>query len=116
MTQDELKLVLEALKWCHGGEPCGTAEAIAAIKKALAQPEQPKVRTGGCLLVGVFASDGHKIQKAQPEQEPVAIGDIRALKHRIHELEGEVIGYKRILDAQPEQEPVAYLCKPDENR
>jgi len=29
-----------------------------------------------------------------------APGDIRALKHRIHELEGEVIGYKRILDEQ----------------
>jgi len=25
-----------------------------------------------------------------------APGDIRALKHRIHELEGEVIGYKRL--------------------
>jgi len=37
MTQDDLKLVLEALKWCHGGEPCGTAEAIAVIEKALAQ-------------------------------------------------------------------------------
>ena len=43
MTQDELKLVLEALKWCHGGEPCGTAEAIAVIEKALAQPEQKPV-------------------------------------------------------------------------
>ena len=42
MTQDELKLVLEALKWCHGGEPCGTAEAIAVIEKALAQPEQER--------------------------------------------------------------------------
>lgn len=40
---------------------------------------------------------------AQPAQEP-AIGDIRALKHHIHELEGEIIGYKRILDAQPAQE------------
>lgn len=40
MKQDELKLVLEALKWCHGGEPCGTAEAIAVVEKALAQPEQ----------------------------------------------------------------------------
>ena len=37
MKQDELKLVLEALKWCHGGEPCGTAEAIAVVEKALAQ-------------------------------------------------------------------------------
>ena len=40
MTQDELKLVRDALKWCHGGEPCGTAEAIAVVEKALAQPEQ----------------------------------------------------------------------------
>ena len=40
MKQDELKLVLEALKWCHGGEPCGTAEAIVAIKEALAQPQE----------------------------------------------------------------------------
>ena len=37
MTQDELTLVLEALRWCHGGEPCGTAEAIAVVEKALAQ-------------------------------------------------------------------------------
>ena len=43
MTQEELKLVLEALKWCHGGEPCGTAEAIAVIEKALAQPKQKPV-------------------------------------------------------------------------
>jgi len=31
------------------------------------------------------------------------------LKHRIHELEGEVIGYKQILDTQPEPEPHGYL-------
>ena len=43
MTQEALKLALEALEWCHGGEPCGTAEAIAAIKEALAQPEQEPV-------------------------------------------------------------------------
>ena len=66
MTQDELNLVLDALKFCHGGEPCGTAEAIAVVEKALAQPEQPKVRTGDCLLVGVCASEGHKIQPQRP--------------------------------------------------
>ena len=36
------------------------------------QIEQPKVRTGDCLLVGVCASEGHKIQKAQPKQKPLA--------------------------------------------
>ena len=39
-----------------------------------------------------------------------APGDIRALKHRIHELEGEVIGYKRILDAQ-EPTPISQAVR-----
>ena len=52
---------------------------------------------------------------AQPEN-----GDIRALKYRIHELEGEVLGYKRMLEEaalkkladlgqQIEQEPIGWL-------
>ena len=48
-----------------------------------------------------------------PVAEP-APGDIRALKHRIHELEGEVLGYKQMLDlaeeklkSAPVQEPVS---------
>ena len=58
----------------------------------------------------------------QPERqaEPVH-GDIRALKYRIHELEGEVMGYKRMLDvaeaaSQPQQqaEPVAHKRMNDE--
>ena len=71
MTKDEaLKLALEALEeaWYHVGtfQPTEKAidlydEARAAIKEALAQPEQPKVRTGNCLRVGVCASEGHKI-------------------------------------------------------
>jgi hypothetical protein len=48
MKQDELKLVLEALKWCHGGEPCGTAEAIAVVEKALAQQEPWCMKMNGC--------------------------------------------------------------------
>ena len=62
MTQDELTLVLEALKWCHGGEPCGTSEAIAVVEKALAN---------------VATNDTSKeyvdeTQKQRHEQEPVA--------------------------------------------
>jgi len=62
MTQTEaLRLALEALEyagpsWIEARQP-----AITALKEALAQPEQPKVRTGDCLLVGVCASEGHKI-------------------------------------------------------
>jgi hypothetical protein len=74
MTKDEaLRLALEALEVansCVDGYyiPRGKTHlpeielAITAIKEALAQPEQPKVRTGDCLLVGVCASEGHKIQ------------------------------------------------------
>lgn len=35
--------------------------AWAGWQAALAQPEQPKVRTGNCLRIGVCASEGHKI-------------------------------------------------------
>lgn len=32
---------------------------------------QPEQRTGNCLLTGVCAAEGHRIQKAQSEPEPV---------------------------------------------
>ena len=42
----------------------------------------------------------------------IPAGDIRALKHRIHELEGEVIGYKRILqeaDTAAQRKPLTHI-------
>ncbi len=57
MTQDELKMVLDALKWCHGGEPCGTAEAIAVVEKALAQPEQEPVAWPCLIAEADFSQD-----------------------------------------------------------
>jgi hypothetical protein len=72
----------------------GVKEAITAIKEALAQPDHIR--------------DATKMM-AQPEQEPF-IGNIRALKYRIHELEGEVIGYKQILDAQPDERNFCPRC------
>lgn len=55
MTQEALKLALDALKWCHGGEPCGTAEAIAVVEKALAQEQEP---------VAWMRQDGQKVTTA----------------------------------------------------
>jgi len=88
MTKEVMQQALEALEEHEGNYKLGKSgcerqeKAITAIKEAL----------------------------AQPVQEP-AHGDIRALKHRIHELEGEVIGYKQILQEAetaplPVQEPV----------
>lgn len=70
MTKDELKLVLEALKFCHGGEPCGTAEAITVVEKALAN---------------VATNDTSKeyvdeMQKQRHEQEPVTTVDDNSQK------------------------------------
>ena len=98
MSKEALKLALEALE--DIGDEWGFTsqrtvpkrkEAITAIKEALAnealdkmaenarelgldyEPEQPKVRTGNCLRVGVCASEGHKIQ---PQRTWVGLTDI----------------------------------------
>jgi hypothetical protein len=74
MTQDALKMALEFIE----NSECGTADLEALIKEALREHalkevqrlgqeiEQPKVRTGDCLLVGVCASEGHKIAPQRP--------------------------------------------------
>ena len=83
MTKDKaLKLALRALERlaCLGngvvrGNSIGNQiaiDALTAIKEALAQPEQPKVRTGNCLRVGVCASEGHKIA---PQRTWVSLTD-----------------------------------------
>ena len=66
MTKDEaLKLALEYVELVqddrYNAEHIDREALVTTIKEALAQPEQPKVRTGNCLRVGVCASEGHKI-------------------------------------------------------
>ena len=83
-----------------------------AIKAALEQPVQEPVACRFCHdKKGCWAWQcyhcGEIDDVQQPAPLPPAIGDIRGLKHQIHALEGEVLGYKKILDAQPVQEPVA---------
>ena len=47
----------------------------------------------------VTDANGRKHITTEPLLHPPA-GDIRALKHRIHELEGELLGYKKIVADQ----------------
>jgi hypothetical protein len=49
---------------------------------------------------------------AKPDPQQPAPGDIRALKHRIHELEGEVLGYKQMLDLAEEKLKSATVQEP----
>jgi hypothetical protein len=62
-------------------------------------------------VLDVLADAKTALDDTTPPAAQPAPGDIRALKHHIHELEGEIIGYKRILDAQPAQKPVAWIEK-----
>ena len=113
MTQDELKLVLETLKWCHGGEPCGTAEAIAVVEKALAQEEALQALHAENERLGLY-KDAY-----QPKQKPVMQDSTCSITLR---LQGKP--YPRTCKkcglgpciaqptAQPEQEPVAWARYP----
>ena len=59
MTKDEALNL--AMDWYGSGNQ-DPDEFMRLILSIVAQPEQPKVRTGNCLRVGVCASEGHKIQ------------------------------------------------------
>jgi hypothetical protein len=88
-------------------------QALEALKGLFGTPENWE---GGGVAVWRLGGSGAprraiialEATLMQPVQEP-AHGDIRALKYRIHELEGEVIGYKRILqeaDTPPQRKPL----------
>jgi len=66
VTQDGTHVMAMRLR------PNGVNEIIYSQFHPLAQQEQPKVRTGNCLRVGVCASEGHKIQ---PQRTWVGLTD-----------------------------------------
>jgi hypothetical protein len=90
MTKDEaLKLALEALKQIDEAMPFPVAKlAQKVIKEVLAQPEQPKVRTGNCLRVGVCASEGHKIA---PQRKPLTDKEIDVLWFKAKDKDNSII-------------------------
>jgi hypothetical protein len=61
LTREEAQQVLDAfVNW----DARGRLRLIETLRARLAQPEQ---RTGDCLLTGVCAAEGHRVQKAQRE-------------------------------------------------
>ena len=61
MTKDEIIKALRDMARYPTVTLPRDSEALKVAADLLAQPEQPKVRTGNCLRVGVCASEGHKI-------------------------------------------------------
>ena len=72
------------------------------------QIEQPKVRTGDCLLVGVCASEGHKIQaKQEPWKESASDyerGFVDGMQKQMQSSVDKAVNQM----AQPEREPATY--------
>ena len=76
ISQEAITAIKEALAQPEHGWTSERITGMSRLKEAqdkkLAQPEQPKVRTGNCLRVGVCASEGHKIQ---PQRTWVGLTD-----------------------------------------
>ena len=97
-------------------------DAITAIKEALAQEQEPVGKfakftdniwrevTDGSAGVPLYTTPSpcptcealaRTVMLDQTSHDTtLSAGDIRALKHRIHELESELIGYKKIVAGQ----------------
>ena len=89
MTQEALKLALEALELCNGAETVEgvviyTDKAITAIKEALAQPEQEPV---GQLLEDAFGR-GQVMWFNKPKDESMLYTTTPQRKPQIWEHEG----------------------------
>ena len=132
MTQETLKLALEALEtelsidWTNNDEFNASAkkmyEAIAAIKEALAQPEQkcPNLKNcnGACFQCEYFNAETGEMEYpvAPPEQEPVygycpecgAKGEMRERRPNGNDkcANGHTYPSSKSTPPQPEQEPV----------
>lgn len=111
MTQDELKLVLEALhkgkvacEWGQAHDHVQQIEqAMEAIKKALAQPKQETTN-----IERHEANVQNFLGAPQPEQEPVEWHEI-VLNQKQFLDKMESLLAKTAAPPQPQQEPVAWM-------
>lgn len=72
LTNEEVQQVLGALEAALSDEQpyiVRCKQTVETLRAKLAQPEIQQ-RTGDCLLSGVCAAEGRRIQKPQPEPEP----------------------------------------------
>lgn len=74
MSKELEELAIRFFEGWHEGIKIDASDIMLLSNAAdtLAQPEQPEVRTGNCLRVGVCASEGHKIQ---PQRTWVGLTD-----------------------------------------
>ena len=104
MTQEALKLALEALENAEYGDydKKELNKAITAIKEALAQPEQDNTYTYASSLATAIWQK-HYI-KDSPKWKP-----LDTIDGVLTQIDNMTCGLVREKPAQPEQEPVAWL-------
>ena len=100
-----LKQMVEALEWCHGGEPIGTAEAIEVGKQAIAELES--LEPVAWMVTGPY------------EKRPfVDINSARSYRNGLNKGFGEDVYMISSLFTHPpqrtEQEPVAWMRPSEE--
>jgi len=81
------------LKWISTG-----VTHIYSTGASVAQPEVPQ-RTGGCLLTGVCAAEGHRIQKARREWQGLEIDEVKATAE-LGIYEKPLIDFARAIEAK----------------
>jgi hypothetical protein len=101
---EALKLALEALENPWKAGPDGVAEAITAIKKALAQHEERY--TYGTPLMNLFIKPA---QEPQPVKLHEAVISAWSLREVYFDEDGEPSMHRSPPAAQPAQEPVAWM-------
>jgi hypothetical protein len=69
-----LKQMVEALEWCHGGEPIGTADAITAGKQLIAELES-QAPVAWRIKVETKLRDGSVDVGYQLRNEPLSVYD-----------------------------------------
>jgi hypothetical protein len=73
---DYRDVVIKGDLWRIEFLPDHAASVVLVKANYEAQPEQ---RTGGCLLTGVCAAEGHRIQKAQREWQGLTTAEVKVL-------------------------------------
>jgi hypothetical protein len=96
-TIEVLKQMVEALEWCHGGEPVGTAEAIKAGKQAIAELESQEP-----VMWITPSGEGFRIRFTPPTND-VPLGWDALYNHPPQE--------QQSCDKRTEQEPVATVSR-----
>jgi hypothetical protein len=88
-----LKQMVEALEWCHGGEPVGTAEAIQAGRQAIKELESQEpvgwIDSKGNMLCVKINESCRPLYTHPPQRKPLTDEQIETIRQQPQHHKGE---------------------------